>query len=71
MLVSGERKLSIPAGAVAHLIESSPGRFERRVRLPANADVGNLRMEMSDGQLRMRVPKSAPRSVRVSTRTRG
>lgn len=66
MVVSGERKLPVPAGAVAHLIESSPGRFERRVRLPANADVGNLRMQMSDGQLRLRVPKAAPRSVRVS-----
>ncbi len=71
VVVSGERKLPVSAGAVAHLIESSAGRFERRVRLPADVDVGNLRMEMSDGQLRLRVPKAAPRSVRVSARKRG
>ncbi len=71
MVVSGERRLPVPAGAVAHQIESNAGGFERRVRLPANADVGRLRMEMSDGQLRLHVPKAAPRSVRVSKRTGG
>jgi HSP20 family protein len=70
MVVSGERRLPIPADAVPHLIESSAGRFERRVRLPANAVVRRMQMQMSDGQLLLRVPKAAPHSVRVSRRSR-
>lgn len=68
MIVSGERSTAIPEGAVAHLLESNRGRFERRVRLPANAEVEGMRIEMADGELLVRIPKAAPRSVTVSAR---
>ena len=63
MIVSGERRFVIPEGAVAHLIECSRGRFERRVRLPTRAGGGGIRIEMADGQLTVRVPKVASRVV--------
>lgn len=66
LVVSGERTLAIPDGAVTHLIESNTGRFERRVRLPANADVARMAIEMSDGVLWVHVPKMEPRSVKIS-----
>jgi HSP20 family protein len=67
LVVSGERKLRIPEVAVAHLIESNTGRFERRIRLPANVDAGSLRTEMVDGQLHVSLRKQSPaRTVRVS-----
>jgi HSP20 family protein len=72
LVVSGERRLAIPEGAIAHLLESKGGRFERWVRLPANADVASLRIEMSEGQLVMRVPKAEPRLVtRIEFERRG
>src|SRR2546423_12999483 len=66
MTVSGVRQFPIPDGAVAHLIESPRGRFERRVRLPANADLSGIRTEMADGQLLVRVAKAPPRSLTVT-----
>ena len=66
MVVSGERKMNIPEGAIIHLIESRGGRFERRIRLPANADVAGTGTEMIHGQLIIRVPKAEPQTVRLS-----
>jgi HSP20 family protein len=58
LVVSGERSLAIPHGAVAHLIESSKGRFARQIRLPRDADVDRIHVEMGDGELKVQVPKS-------------
>ena len=72
LFVSGERMPAIPDGAVAHLIESRAGRFERRVRLPADADLAGLRTEMADGQLLVRIPKAERRLVtRIEVNRRG
>jgi HSP20 family protein len=57
LLVSGERRLAVQDGAVAHLIESSAGRFKRPVRLPPNADTERISSELVDGQLNIHVPK--------------
>jgi HSP20 family protein len=65
LVIAGERRFSVPPGAIAHQIESPRGRFQRRVRLPANADVTAISSQMSDGQLVLRIAKSAPRSMRV------
>ena len=65
MTISGERKVSVPEHAVAHLIESPRGSFMRRVQLPANSEMSGIRLQMGDGQLLVHVPKAPPRSVRV------
>ena len=65
MTISDERTIGHPEHAVAHLIESPRGRFMRRVRLPANSEMSGIRLEMTDGQLLVHVPKAPPRSVRV------
>jgi HSP20 family protein len=57
LLISGERRLAVQDGAVAHLIESSAGRFKRPVRLPPNADIERISSELVDGQLKIHVPK--------------
>jgi HSP20 family protein len=69
MTVSGSRQPPIPENAVAHLIESTRGRFERRVRLPASSDISRIRTEMADGQLLVRLPKAPPQSLKVTIRT--
>jgi HSP20 family protein len=69
MVVSGVRRPVIPDGAIAHLIEAPRGRFARRIRLPADARVTGIRTEMADGQLLVRVPKVAPRPMKISVRT--
>jgi HSP20 family molecular chaperone IbpA len=68
MAVSGVRHLLVPDGAVVHLLESTRGHFERRVRLPANSDLSRIRTEMADGQLLVGVPKAPPQSLRVTIR---
>jgi HSP20 family protein len=68
MTVSGVRQPRIPENAVAHLIESTRGRFERRVRLPPNSDISRIRTEMADGQLLVRLPKAPPQTRRVTIR---
>lgn len=57
LLVSGQRSQSIPEGAVVHLIESSKGRFARQIRLPSDADVDRIHVEIGDGELKVHVPK--------------
>jgi HSP20 family protein len=58
LVVVGSRPPAVAEGAVAHLIESGRGRFQRRLRLPVNADAAAVRREMAHGQLLLRVPKS-------------
>jgi HSP20 family protein len=69
MVVSGVRRPVVPEGAIAHLIEAPRGSFGRRIRLPAESRGTGIRTEMADGQLLIRVPKIAPRSMKISVRT--
>jgi HSP20 family protein len=64
LVVSGERRLDIPRGALAHRIESSRGRFERSVRLPAGSDLSGIRTEIAEGQLLISIHRTDPESPR-------
>ena len=68
-VVTGTRHVPLPEGVRAHLIESARGYFERRIRLPGNADLAGLRTELMNGQLLVQIPKrqTAPIRVRVTT----
>lgn len=65
LTVAGVRRLALPAGTVAHLVEGPRGAFERRVRLPATADPARLRTELRDGQLSVLIGKTVPARVAV------
>lgn len=67
--VTGTRHVPLPAGVRAHLIESARGYFERRIRLPGNADLADLRTELTNGQLIVHIPKRRTGSVRVRVTT--
>jgi len=67
--VSGTRHVPLPAGVRAHLIESARGYFERRVRLPGNADLAGLRTELANGQLLVEIPKRRTGPVRITVTT--
>lgn len=66
--VSGIRRVLVPAGAVAHLVEGPRGKFERRLRLPAIADVEHLSTELKDGRLAVLIGKRTRASVAVRVR---
>ncbi|CAL4994851.1 unnamed protein product [Urochloa decumbens] len=64
--VSGERRAEEEAGKAAedgevrwHRAERAAGRFWRRFRMPAGADVGRVSARMEDGVLTVIVPKVA------------
>lgn len=63
--ISGRRTLSLPPKVAAHLLESPRGRFERRIRFPANCDMEGIGTTLRDGQLVIRVPKATSVAVRV------
>ncbi|HZB98216.1 MAG TPA: Hsp20/alpha crystallin family protein [Candidatus Sulfotelmatobacter sp.] len=67
--IEGIRRVELPEGASAHLLESPRGRFQRRLRLPANCDTGAISSSLTDGQLIVRVPKVERRAVRVPVTT--
>lgn len=54
---SGERRY--------HRRERAPGEFERAFRLPDRADLGGIDARLSDGVLKVRVPKAEPRQGRT------
>ena len=58
--VVGTRSGSMPAGAIAHLIESAHGTFERRLQLPDIADLSRLTTHFENGVLLLTIPKSNP-----------
>jgi len=66
--ISGRRVTALPAKVRAVHLESSRGRFLRRLRLPATADVDAIDTHLANGQLVVRVPKRSegPRRVLVS-----
>jgi HSP20 family protein len=68
-VVTGTRHIPLPNGVRAHLIESARGSFERRIRLPGNADLTGLRTEFTNGQLLVQIPKRRTGSIRVRVTT--
>jgi HSP20 family protein len=50
-----------PGSATFHLVEREFGRFARAVRLPAAVDVSQARAYLTEGELRITVPKIADR----------
>jgi HSP20 family molecular chaperone IbpA len=68
-IIRGTRHTPIPAGVRTHLIESARGSFERRMRLPTNADLAGLRTRLTSGQLLVRIPKQRTGRVRVRVTT--
>ncbi|HZU16093.1 MAG TPA: Hsp20/alpha crystallin family protein [Candidatus Dormibacteraeota bacterium] len=65
LAVAGVRRAQVPPEAIAHLVERPRGSFERRVRLPASADLSRLRTELRDGQLLVVVGKRRSAGVEV------
>ena len=68
--ISGRRVPRLPPGALSHVLESPRGRFQRRLRLPANADLTRLRLELVEGQLFLTIPKVVPpvRAIAIDIR---
>jgi len=64
-VVTGTRHVPLPDGVRAHLIESARGTFERRIRLPGNADLTGLRTELTNGQLLVQIPKRRTGTIRI------
>jgi HSP20 family protein len=54
-----------------HALEIPYGRFERSVRLPAGIDTSAAEASYRDGLLEIRLPKRAPRQVRVGISNAG
>ena len=64
-VVTGTRHVPLPDGVRAHLIESARGTFERRIRLPGDADLTGLRTELTNGQLLVQIPKRRTGTIRI------
>lgn len=65
LVLAGRRTLELPAKVAAHLVETPRGRFERRIRFPANCAMDRISTSLRDGQLVIRVPKVSSGPVRV------
>jgi len=72
LTLSGQRKLHDETDGRYHLRERVEGRFRRTLRLPAQLDADNVEATLSNGVLRVRLPKApelAPRKVEVKVAT--
>jgi HSP20 family molecular chaperone IbpA len=66
LTIAGRRVTELPQGVRVMLLESPRGRFARRLRLPAIGDMDGLTTQLADGELLIRIPKRAPRSIQVA-----
>jgi HSP20 family protein len=73
LTIKGERKLENEEKREGyHRIERSYGQFTRSFSLPKTLDAANLEAEMTDGVLKVRIPKrTAPEPKRVEIKTGG
>ena len=73
VLIVGEKPARRAQGESSfHLVERGFGRFARSVRLACACDEGKARAALSDGELRVSIPKMADRrgrSIQVSIET--
>ena len=73
VLIVGEKPARRAQGESSfHLVERGFGRFARSVRLACACDEGQARAALSDGELRVSIPKMADRrgrSIQVSIET--
>jgi HSP20 family protein len=68
LTISGERAWSTEKDLSYHRRERRSGRFSRTIQLPAEADNENVRAELRNGLLTVRIPKQAaakPRHIEV------
>lgn len=69
LMISGERKeFTQEKSAKYHLSEINIGKFSRKFYLPENVDKDNLSAELSDGVLKVVVPKGEkelPRTIKI------
>jgi len=77
VLIAGEKWVQGPAAGAGgyHLVERASGRFARAVRVAGAFDGANVRAMISDGELRVRLPKLVDRRGKAMavpvTRTAG
>jgi HSP20 family protein len=77
VLMVGEKWVQGPASGAGgyHLVERASGRFARAVRVAGAFDGANVRATISEGELRVRLPKLADRRGKATaipvTRTAG
>lgn len=67
--VSGERKKEVPEGAAKHLAERFEGKFERSFMISEKIDSANIKAEMNNGLLMIRLPKSPeskPKKIEIN-----
>lgn len=68
LVIEGEFNLPVPQGTVAHHAEVSLSRYRRVFTLSKELDADRVSAELSQGELRLRIPKAPhaqPRKVTV------
>jgi len=70
LIVKGARKTDAEEGATYHRRERGVGQFSRMVRLPVEVDADKVTARLSDGVLRITLPKAQavlPRKIEVKS----
>lgn len=68
LVIQGEFSLPVPQGTVAHHAEVSLTQYRRVFTLSKELDADKIAAELSQGELRLRIPKAAhaqPRKVTI------
>lgn len=68
LVLKGERKFPEREGATWHLRELGEGAFERKLRLPDDADAAKAMATLANGILRIELPKherAKPRKIEI------
>ena len=68
LAISGERKIEAEGEVKYHRREREAGKFNRMITLPGEVEAGNVEAKLSDGILKITLPKaegSKPRQIKV------